>query len=190
MRPTRNGSPTSARATPLALPLRDEEWGTFDVAHARFLFEHVPDPLAVVRGMLRAVRPGGRIVLEDDDHACSACGPRRPAAWAVWHRLLAAYARRLDPTLGGVWWRSSDQAARSVRNDWLFFGSCPGDPDFAGYVDNLAGILIGARTDILATGKIDEAGHAGGIAELREWQKLPQASLWYAAAWAEGRKPD
>ncbi|MEO6462750.1 MAG: class I SAM-dependent methyltransferase, partial [Candidatus Eisenbacteria bacterium] len=43
----------------LALPLADDEWGTFDVAHARFLLEHVTDPLAVVRQMVRAVRPGG-----------------------------------------------------------------------------------------------------------------------------------
>src|SRR5690242_8219687 len=46
------------------LPLQDDEWGTFDVAHTRFLLEHVPDPLAVVRQMVQAVRPGGRIVLE------------------------------------------------------------------------------------------------------------------------------
>src|SRR2546430_4024825 len=49
-------------------PLRDEEWGSFDVAHARFILEHVDDPLRVVKAMLRAVRPGGRVVLADDDH--------------------------------------------------------------------------------------------------------------------------
>src|SRR6266850_5756852 len=37
----------------LALPLREEEWGSFDLAHARFLLEHVSDPLAVVRSMVR-----------------------------------------------------------------------------------------------------------------------------------------
>src|SRR5262245_33650338 len=31
------------------LPLEDPEWATFDVAHTRFLLEHVPDPLEVVR---------------------------------------------------------------------------------------------------------------------------------------------
>src|SRR5262245_13271218 len=51
----------------LRLELPDGEWGAFDVAHARFVLEHVADPLAVVRSMVRAVRPGGRIVLEDDD---------------------------------------------------------------------------------------------------------------------------
>src|SRR5688572_29476275 len=52
----------------LALPLRTDEWGRFDVAHTRFLLEHVPDPLAVVKQMAAAVRPGGRILLADDDH--------------------------------------------------------------------------------------------------------------------------
>src|SRR5947207_800400 len=44
------------------------EWETFDVAHTRFLLEHLPDPLRVVKAMFRAVRPGGRIILADDDH--------------------------------------------------------------------------------------------------------------------------
>ena len=52
----------------LELPLADDEWGSFDVVHARFLLEHVSDPLAVVKLMVRAARPGGRIVVEDDDH--------------------------------------------------------------------------------------------------------------------------
>src|SRR5215470_7713077 len=30
------------------LPLADDEWGSFDVSHARFLLEHVRDPLVVV----------------------------------------------------------------------------------------------------------------------------------------------
>lgn len=30
------------------LPLRKEEWGTFDVVHTRFMLEHVPDPMDVV----------------------------------------------------------------------------------------------------------------------------------------------
>ncbi|MFM7297790.1 MAG: class I SAM-dependent methyltransferase, partial [Planctomycetota bacterium] len=50
------------------VPLRPHEWGTFDVAWARVVLEHVDDPLRVVRQMVRAVKPGGRIVLCDDDH--------------------------------------------------------------------------------------------------------------------------
>src|SRR5262249_47291147 len=49
-------------------PIGESEWGTFDVAHTRFLLEHLRNPVAVVRNMVRAVRPGGRILLGDDDH--------------------------------------------------------------------------------------------------------------------------
>ena len=43
-----------------AMPLRDDEWGTFNLVHTRFLLERVPDPLGAVRAMMRAVRVGGR----------------------------------------------------------------------------------------------------------------------------------
>ena len=174
-----------------ALPLRSEEWGTFDVAHARFLLEHVPDPLAVVRGMVRAVRPGVRIVLEDDDHDVFRMWPEVPEAWAVWQAYLATYERLgLDANIGRRLIEILHQAgATPVRNDGLFFGCCAGDPDFTAYVDNVVGILVGARGDILATGRVDEKAHARGIAALSEWQRRPEASLWYTAAWAEGRRP-
>src|SRR5438445_10491873 len=42
------------------------EWGSFDVAHARFILEHVPDPLRVAETMVRAVKPVGRIVRDVD----------------------------------------------------------------------------------------------------------------------------
>src|SRR5689334_9494958 len=41
----------------MAPPLAADEWGTFDLAHARFVLEHVPDPLGVVKQMVRAVKP-------------------------------------------------------------------------------------------------------------------------------------
>ena len=56
------------RGDVLNLELAREESGSFDVAHARFILEHVPDPLRVVKTMVRAVKQGGRIVLADDDH--------------------------------------------------------------------------------------------------------------------------
>ena len=63
-----------------SLPLRDDEWGSFDVVHTRFLLEHVPDPQAVVDEMVRAVRPGGRVALLDDDHELLRLAPEVPSA--------------------------------------------------------------------------------------------------------------
>lgn len=61
-----------------ALPLRDDEWGAFDLVHTRFVLEHVRDPIAVVQQMARAVRPGGRVVLADDDHEILRLFPELP----------------------------------------------------------------------------------------------------------------
>src|SRR5262245_31819823 len=72
----------------LALPLGDDEWGTFDVAHARFILEHVRDPLGVVRQMVRAVRPGGRVVLADDDHDVLRLWPEPPGLREAWQAYL------------------------------------------------------------------------------------------------------
>jgi len=61
-----------------ALPVREVEWGQFDVAHTRFLLEHLHDPLAVVRKMVDLVRPGGRIILADDDFDTLRLWPEPP----------------------------------------------------------------------------------------------------------------
>ena len=44
------------RGVVLALELPREEWGTYDIAHARFILEHVREPLKVVQAMVKTVR--------------------------------------------------------------------------------------------------------------------------------------
>jgi ubiquinone/menaquinone biosynthesis C-methylase UbiE len=171
-----------------ALPLRDEEWGTFDLAHTRFLLEHLPDPLAVVRGMVRAVRPGGRIILADDDHDLLRLWPEPPGLGPIWHAYVRTYDRLgNDPYVGRRLVALLHEArAKPVRNTWLFFGSCAGHPTFGGYVTNLIEILNGARETILAQGLLDSEVFDQGVAALRAWGRRPDAAFWYAIAWAEG----
>ena len=64
--------------------------GRFDLVHTRFLLEHVPDPLAIVREMVAAARPGGRIVLIDDDHDLLRFWPDCPEADRAWRTLLGS----------------------------------------------------------------------------------------------------
>jgi ubiquinone/menaquinone biosynthesis C-methylase UbiE len=47
------------------LPFDD---GTFDVARAERVLQHVPDPAAAVAEMLRVIRPGGQVLVTDPDH--------------------------------------------------------------------------------------------------------------------------
>jgi len=176
----------------LALPLGDHEWGTFDVAHTRFLLEHVPEPLAVVRQMVAAVRPGGRIVLADDDHDVLRLWPEPPGLMALWQAYIRSYDRLgNDPYVGRRLVSLLHAAgAKPVRNTWIFFGSCAGSPVFPTIVENLEKILVGARPLIVATAHLDEALFDRTILALREWGTLPGAAFWFATCWAEGRRPE
>ena len=172
----------------MALDLPRAEWGSFDVAHARFILEHVPDPLRVVRAMVRAVRPGGRIVLEDDDHDVLRLWPEPPGVEALWRAYIRTYERNgNDPYVGRKLVALLDAAgATPARNDWLYFGGCAGDGRLDLFVRNLGGLLEGARDEILATGELDRARVDTALAALRTWGERPDAAFWFARCWAEG----
>lgn len=173
-------------------PLRDDEWGAFDVAHTRFLLEHLRDPLAAVRVMVRAVRPGGRIVLEDDDHDVLRLWPEPAGVESLWRAYIRTYDRLgNDPFVGRRLVSLLHQAgALPVRNTWIFFASCSGHPDFEPLVNNIATILEGAREAILATAGLEESAFAAGIQSLRQWRSRPDAAIWFSICWAEARRPE
>lgn len=179
------------RGDALDLPLRRGEWGSFDLAHARFLLEHVPDPLRVVRGMVRAVRPGGRIVLEDDDHDVIRLWPEPDGFTPLWNAYMRSFDRLgNDPAVGRRLVALLHQAgARPRRNTWIFFGSCSGSPDFMAYVENAAGLLRGARRAIVEGGLLPARTFDAAVLALEAWERRPDAALWFAIAWAEGVRP-
>ncbi|RJX36462.1 MAG: methyltransferase domain-containing protein [Desulfarculus sp.] len=41
--------------------------GSFDITYCRYLLEHVADPVAVVKEMVRTTKPGGKIVSQEND---------------------------------------------------------------------------------------------------------------------------
>jgi SAM-dependent methyltransferase len=172
----------------LTLPLADAEWGTFDLAHARFILEHVPAPERVVAQMVQAVRPGGRVVLCDDDHALLRLHPEPPGLMRVWDAFVESY-RRLgnDPLVGRRLVELLHGAGASPRRaTFVFFGACAGDPAFPGFAANLAGNLRGARAAILGTGLVDEPALDAALAAFDAFAARPDAAIWYAMPWAEG----
>ena len=174
------------------LPLSDGEWGGFDVAHARFVLEHVPDPQAVVAAMVRAVRPGGRVVLEDDDHDLLRLWPEVPSFGRLWRAYVRTYDRLgNDPYVGRrLTAMLCDAGAQPARNDMLFFGSCAGNPAFEALVANFVGLVEGAPEEILAQTSLTREELDAGLADFRQWSRLPDAAMWYATCWAEGHKPE
>jgi ubiquinone/menaquinone biosynthesis C-methylase UbiE len=175
----------------LAMPLRDQEWGGFDLAHTRFLLEHVPDPQKVVDAMVEAVRPGGRIVLQDDDHDLLRLWPEPPGLNEMWRAYVRTYDRLgNDAYVGRRLVELLHRAgARPVRNTWLFFGSCSGQPDFPAFVDNLHDILASMRGTLASAGMLPAENAEHALAEVRRFRERPDAAIWYAVAWAEGERP-
>lgn len=173
------------------LPLNADERGAFDLVHTRFLLEHVPAPLAVVREMVTAARPGGRIVLQDDDHGVLRLHPVPPGMRELWEAYCRVYDRLgCDPYIGRRLVSLLHEAgAKPTRNHWLWFGSCAGHEHFDLYAENLIGVVMTARERILAERLIDAPAFDNTIAQVREWTTRPDAAIWFSVCWAEGVKP-
>jgi SAM-dependent methyltransferase len=171
-----------------AMPLRDDEWETFDLVHTRFLLEHLPDPLGAVRAMMRAVRVGGRVVLEDDDHEVIRLWPEIAGFRELWQAYMAVYTRiGCDPIVGRRLVELLHAAgAAPRRNTWVFFGSCAGNKDFEAFVDNMIGVVVGARQKILECNLLEAATFAQAIKAMVDWKLRPDAAMWFGMSWAEG----
>ena len=73
----------------------------FDLIYCRFLLTHLPDPADVVEKMMRALKPGGCLVVEDIDFTGHFCYP----ASAAFRRYIDLYdcivrQRGGDPKIG------------------------------------------------------------------------------------------
>ena len=175
----------------LAMPLSSAEWGSFDLAHARFLLEHVPAPQEVVNAMARAVRSGGRVVLEDDDHEALRLWPEPPGVMTVWRAYMRTYDRLgNDPLVGRRLVELLVNAGLTPRRIAMpLFGACAGEPAFPAYVTNLASIYAGARDAILATGGVSPEGFDAALDALQAWGARRDATFWFTISWAEAVKP-
>ena len=169
-------------------PLHDGEWGSFDLAHARFVLEHVREPLAVVRLMVRAVRPRGRVVLQDDDHDVFRCWPEPVGFGTLWRAFQRTYDRLgCDPYIGRRLVSLLHEAgAAPVRSTWIYFGSCAAEAKWPGFVENIYSQLAGAREAMVQGGLLGAVEIDAALEAFREWARRPEAAIWYAVCLAEG----
>ena len=69
------------------------EESAHDLVYSRYLLSHLPWPAWVVEAMVRALRPGGRLVLEDvyfPGHVCYPANAASPATWSCTRPLPKA----------------------------------------------------------------------------------------------------
>jgi len=174
----------------LALDLGGE-WGTFDIAHTRFLLEHLPDPQRAVEAMVRAVRPGGRVILADDDHDVLRLWPEPPGIAELWRAYMRTYDRiGNDPFIGRLLVALLHAAgARPVRNQWIFFGGFAGMEIFDVLSDNMAGVVRSARETIVGMSLFGEREFDTVMSQYEEWRRRPDAAIWFSVCYAEGVRP-
>ncbi|MGH8929416.1 MAG: methyltransferase domain-containing protein [Egibacteraceae bacterium] len=161
---------------------------SFDLAHARLVLVNVSYPPQVVAEMVRLVRPGGWVALQEVDWISWTCEPPHPA----WDQLIAVLTsawreagldvfigRRLAGMLSAA--GLVDVQAKPHAYLWR-----PGD-----LYQTLLITFVGiARERILAAGALAEADLDRILAELSAHLAHPGTSVVYALffqAW--GRKP-
>jgi ubiquinone/menaquinone biosynthesis C-methylase UbiE len=174
----------------LDLPLTSQELESFDFAHTRFLLEHLSDPAKAVSGMVKSLKPGGRIFLSDDDHQPLTLFPEPLGFQALWSAYMDSYVEvGNDPFIGRKLTKLLvDQGIRNVRNDVVFFGDCAGTETFPLMVNNLIEV-ISTSYDVMITARlISDREYQSAIQHITDWSSLPHAAIWYTICVAEGIK--
>ena len=94
-------------------PLPDAE---FDLAYARLVLEHLADPDAALARMVRALRPGGWLLVEDFEVLPAVCGEPRPDVECI---SRTAAAMRHVTAAAGVNQRMGRSLLRRLRGQGL-----------------------------------------------------------------------
>lgn len=172
-------------------PLVDEEWGSFDVVHSRFVLEHLTRPQEAANIMARAAKPGGRIILQDDDHDVIRFSPGIPSFERVWHAYARCYgAMGMDGYIGRRLPEVLHEAGATPSHaTWLNYGACAGSELFGVLTENMLGVIEGARETIAKHSEVSAEEVDQAASDYREWQKHPGAAMWYAICYAEAHRP-
>ena len=139
----------------------DLEERAYDLVHARLLLEHLREHEAALSRMLAALKPGGRLLVEEFDHRTFLPDPAsRTEDLAVWQAWLDAFGRLaeqrgLDLSYGarlfGLFERLGLEA---VVAEGRTIAERGGSEDR----ELLLLSIVKLRDDLTATGKIDDVG--------------------------------
>jgi ubiquinone/menaquinone biosynthesis C-methylase UbiE len=162
----------------------------FDLVHARLLLEHLPERDAVLAALVRAVRPGGWLLVEDLDWATSTViDPPSPVHTAVADACMALFAgHAYDPYYGRTLPRAFTEhglvdVATRAESKQVRADAELGVPQWELLVDQLSPGLLAhglvGQTDLDAFHALWHDGHTVCFAPLMisTWGRRPRTAV-------------
>lgn len=173
------------------LPLAQSEIGSFDFVHMRFLLEHLPNPAQAIAQAADALKPGGRILLFDDDHESMVLYPEPPGFKDLWTAYMDSYVEvGNDPFIGRKLPKLLHEGGfEKIYNDVVFFGDCFGTETFQLFATNLIEVISTSKNIMLESRLLSAQAYEGAIQNLWQWSRHEHAAMWYTIAVAGGTKP-
>ncbi|MHB1444891.1 MAG: methyltransferase domain-containing protein [Acidimicrobiales bacterium] len=103
----------------------DPDLTGFDVVHAHQVLQHLSDPVAALRAMGRALRPGGLLGVRDSDYGAFAWAPADPVLdrWLhVYHQVCTRNRAQADAGRYLLGWvqRAGFVEVRASSSTWTF----------------------------------------------------------------------
>lgn len=147
---------------------------SFDVVHAHQVLQHLTDPVAALREMLRVCRPGGLVAARDADYAAMTWYPASPRLdrWLEIYRAVA-HGNGAEPDAGRrlLAWAHAAGATSVIPTASVWSYATPGERDWWG----------GLWADRILTSSITQQAVDGGHAGADELTDISTAWKQWAA---------
>ncbi|TIC79103.1 methyltransferase domain-containing protein [Nocardioides sp. GY 10127] len=159
-----------------ALDLPDD---SFDVVHAHQVLQHVADPVAALREMIRVCRPGGVVAVRDADYASFAWFPASPGL-EEWARLYqqAARANGGEPDAGRrllSWARAAGATdVVATSSTWCYADDAARELWGGSWAERITGSAIAVQLEASGTPRADLEAVAQAW---RDWAASPDG--WF-----------